>query len=80
MSACFLPEFDHEQFKEDFKKIVSQFSASLDVISPSPPPSSLLVPTLLPPPPLPSSTSLQICDASYKYTDPDSDSDDDLYD
>jgi hypothetical protein len=23
---------------------------------------------------------LQICDASYKYTDPDSDSDDDLYD
>jgi hypothetical protein len=58
MSACFLPEFDHTQFKEDFKKIVSQFSASLDVISPSPPPSSLLVPTLLPPLPLPSSTSL----------------------
>jgi hypothetical protein len=47
MSACFLPEFNYEQFKEDFKKIVSQFSASLDVISPSPPaPSSLPLPTL----------------------------------
>jgi serine/threonine protein kinase len=52
MSACFLPEINYEQFKEDFKKIVSQFSASLDVISPSPPaPSSLPLPklaTLLP--------------------------------
>jgi len=52
MSACFLPEFDYEQFKEDFKKIVSQFSASLDVIGSSLPPSLLLprqtLATLLP--------------------------------
>ena len=92
MSACFLPEFNYEQFKEEFKKIVSQFSASLDDISPSPsssllpPPPSLLPPTsLLPPPPsllpppLPSSKSSQMCDKKISELSG-ADSDDNLYD